>query len=118
MNVIFTCWPNIIMQFEDFQSKWAFKLLQRYRNTYRMFNDDVWGTAGVTIAGRLGAGRAQGRPMIDFPKMKIVVAGAGRKKLRNNVKENVESGIPNTRIQRRFETPPDSSCSKISTRLL
>jgi len=28
-------------QFEDFQSKWAFKLLQRYRNTYRMFNDDV-----------------------------------------------------------------------------
>ena len=29
------------MQFEDFQSKWAFKLLQRYRNTYRMFNDDV-----------------------------------------------------------------------------
>lgn len=29
------------MQFEDFQSKWAFKLLQRYRDTYRMFNDDV-----------------------------------------------------------------------------
>lgn len=29
------------MQFEDFQSKWAFKLLQRYRNEYRMFNDDV-----------------------------------------------------------------------------
>lgn len=29
------------VQFEDFQSKWAFKLLQRYRNTYRMFNDDV-----------------------------------------------------------------------------
>lgn len=36
------------------------------------------GTAGVAIAGLLGAVRAQGRPMIDFPKMKIVVAGAGR----------------------------------------
>ncbi|CAA6669727.1 unnamed protein product [Spirodela intermedia] len=77
MRAVFTRWPNVIVQFEDFQSKWAFKLLQRYRNTYRMFNDDVQGTAGVAIAGLLGAVRAQGRPMIDFPKQKIVVAGAG-----------------------------------------
>ncbi|KAK6940978.1 Malic enzyme, NAD-binding [Dillenia turbinata] len=109
MEAVFTRWPHVIVQFEDFQSKWAFKLLQRYRNTYRMFNDDVqtgtvaamepetvpwdWhgpfcskmdlflfrgmGTAGVAIAGLLGAVRAQGKPMIDFPKQKIVVAGAG-----------------------------------------
>lgn len=77
MEAVFTRWPHVIVQFEDFQSKWAFKLLQRYRNTYRMFNDDVQGTAGVAIAGLLGAVRAQGKPMIDFPKMKIVVAGAG-----------------------------------------
>ncbi|GAY57893.1 hypothetical protein CUMW_182970 [Citrus unshiu] len=73
MEAIFTRWPN----FEDFQSKWAFKLLQRYRYKYRMFNDDVQGTAGVAVAGLLGAVRAQGRSMIDFPKQKIVVAGAG-----------------------------------------
>lgn len=36
------------------------------------------GTAGVAVAGLLGAVRAQGRSMIDFPKQKIVVAGAGR----------------------------------------
>lgn len=77
MEAVFTRWPNVVVQFEDFQSKWAFKLLQRYRNSYRMFNDDVQGTAGVAIAGLLGAVRAQGKPMIDFPKMKIVVAGAG-----------------------------------------
>ncbi|KAL7203973.1 hypothetical protein ACSBR2_017103 [Camellia fascicularis] len=77
MESVFTRWPNVIVQFEDFQSKWAFKLLQRYRNRYRMFNDDVQGTAGVAIAGLLGAVRAQGKPMIDFPKQKIVVAGAG-----------------------------------------
>ncbi|ERN01033.1 NAD-dependent malic enzyme 62 kDa isoform, mitochondrial [Amborella trichopoda] len=77
MEAVFTRWPHAIVQFEDFQSKWAFKLLQRYRNSYRMFNDDVQGTAGVAIAGLLGAVRAQGRPMIDFPKQKIVVAGAG-----------------------------------------
>ncbi|KAF3562706.1 hypothetical protein DY000_02011870 [Brassica cretica] len=77
MEAVFTRWPHVIVQFEDFQSKWAFKLLQRYRSRYRMFNDDVQGTAGVAIAGLLGAVRAQGRPMLDFPKMKIVVAGAG-----------------------------------------
>ncbi|PWZ15576.1 NAD-dependent malic enzyme 1, mitochondrial [Zea mays] len=77
MEAVFTRWPNVIVQFEDFQSKWAFRLLQRYRKTYRMFNDDVQGTAGVAIAGLLGAVRAQGRPMIDFPKQRIVVAGAG-----------------------------------------
>ncbi|KAJ1694694.1 hypothetical protein LUZ63_011392 [Rhynchospora breviuscula] len=77
MEAVFTRWPNVIVQFEDFQTKWAFPLLQRYRNTYRMFNDDVQGTAGVAIAGLLGAVRAQGQPMLDFPKQKIVVAGAG-----------------------------------------
>ncbi|GAB4862015.1 hypothetical protein Ancab_037269 [Ancistrocladus abbreviatus] len=77
MEAVFTRWPHVIVQFEDFQSKWAFKLLQRYRDEYRMFNDDVQGTAGVAIAGLLGAVRAQGRAMIDFPKQKIVVAGAG-----------------------------------------
>ncbi|RZC94204.1 hypothetical protein C5167_021449 [Papaver somniferum] len=77
MEAVFTRWPHVIVQFEDFQTKWAFKLLQRYRNTYRMFNDDVQGTAGVAIAGLLGAVRAQGKPMTEFPKQKIVVAGAG-----------------------------------------
>jgi malate dehydrogenase (decarboxylating) len=77
MEAVFARWPNVIVQFEDFQSKWAFKLLQRYRNQYRMFNDDVQGTAGVAIAGLLGAVRAQGRPISDFAKQKIIVSGAG-----------------------------------------
>jgi len=77
MEAVFARWPKVIVQFEDFQSKWAFKLLQRYRNQYRMFNDDVQGTAGVAVAGLLGAVRAQGRPISDFAKQKIIVSGAG-----------------------------------------
>ncbi|KVH89260.1 Malic enzyme, N-terminal [Cynara cardunculus var. scolymus] len=41
MEALFNRWPHVIVQFEDFQRKWASKLLLRYRNTYRMFNDDV-----------------------------------------------------------------------------
>lgn len=40
------------------------------------------GTAGVALAGLLGAVRAQGRPLADFTKQKIVVVGAGRYAIR------------------------------------
>lgn len=36
------------------------------------------GTAGVALAGLLGTVRAQGLPLSDFAKQKIVVVGAGR----------------------------------------
>ncbi|KAF3445641.1 hypothetical protein FNV43_RR10817 [Rhamnella rubrinervis] len=39
---------------------------------------ELFRTAGLAIAEILGAVRAQERPMIDFPKQNIVVAGAGR----------------------------------------
>lgn len=38
----------------------------------------VQGTAGVALAGLLGAVRAQGLPLTDFANQKIVVVGAGR----------------------------------------
>uniref|UniRef100_A0A7C8ZII5 Malic enzyme n=1 Tax=Opuntia streptacantha TaxID=393608 RepID=A0A7C8ZII5_OPUST len=77
MEAVRTRWPKAVVQFEDFQMKWAFETLQRYRTRFCMFNDDVQGTAGVALAGLLGAVRAQGRPLTDFVKQKIVVVGAG-----------------------------------------
>ncbi|CAM8971923.1 unnamed protein product [Rhodiola kirilowii] len=77
MEAAYTRWPKAIVQFEDFQMKWAFETLSRYRSRFRMFNDDIQGTAGVALAGLLGAVRAQGRPLTDFVHQKIVVVGAG-----------------------------------------
>ncbi|WVZ59523.1 hypothetical protein U9M48_009649 [Paspalum notatum var. saurae] len=77
MEAVHARWPKAVVQFEDFQMKWAFETLQRYRNRFCMFNDDVQGTAGVALAGLLGAVRAQGRPLQDFTNQKIVVVGAG-----------------------------------------
>ncbi|KAJ4952757.1 hypothetical protein NE237_029589 [Protea cynaroides] len=77
MEAVHRRWPKAIVQFEDFQMKWAFETLQRYRHRFCMFNDDIQGTAGVALAGLLGAVRAQGRPLSDFVKQKIVVVGAG-----------------------------------------
>ncbi|XP_042049595.1 NAD-dependent malic enzyme 59 kDa isoform, mitochondrial-like [Salvia splendens] len=77
MEAVHARWPKAIVQFEDFQMKWAFETLERYRKRFCMFNDDVQGTAGVALAGLLGSVRAQGRPLTDFADQKIVVVGAG-----------------------------------------
>ncbi|KAK1394122.1 Malic enzyme [Heracleum sosnowskyi] len=77
MEAVHARWPKAIVQFEDFQMKWAFETLHRYRNKFCMFNDDIQGTAGVALAGLLGTVRAQGRPLTDFADQKIVVVGAG-----------------------------------------
>ncbi|XP_058223736.1 NAD-dependent malic enzyme 59 kDa isoform, mitochondrial isoform X1 [Rhododendron vialii] len=77
MEAVHTRWPKAIVQFEDFQMKWAFETLQRYRKRFCMFNDDIQGTAGVALAGLLGTVRTQGWPLADFANQKIVVVGAG-----------------------------------------
>ncbi|XP_031738326.1 NAD-dependent malic enzyme 59 kDa isoform, mitochondrial-like [Cucumis sativus] len=77
MEVVHTCWPKAIVQFEDFQMKWAFETLQCYRKRFCMFNDDIQGTAAVALVGLLGTVRAQGLPLSDFVNEKIVVVGAG-----------------------------------------
>nr|KAJ0206765.1 hypothetical protein LSAT_V11C500260070 [Lactuca sativa] len=77
MEALHARWPKAIVQFEDFQFKWAFETLERYRKKICMFNDDIQGTVGVALAGLLGTVRAQGRPLSDFANQKIVVVGAG-----------------------------------------
>lgn len=45
------CFPNCLIQFEDFQTNQAFAILDRMRNKYLCFNDDIQGTGGVVTAG-------------------------------------------------------------------
>jgi len=70
-------WPTALVQFEDFQSKYAIKLLQRYKKEYLMFNDDIQGTAATVLAGLYGAMKVQGQSPEHLKNQRIVVAGAG-----------------------------------------
>ena len=70
-------WPRALVQFEDFQSKHAVKLLARYKREYLMFNDDIQGTAATVLAGLYGAMKVKGLNSHDLKNQTIVVAGAG-----------------------------------------
>jgi len=70
-------WPRALIQFEDFQSKHAANLLNRYRHEYLMFNDDIQGTAATVLAGLYGAMKVQGLGPESLKDQRILVCGAG-----------------------------------------
>ncbi|MXS85018.1 NAD-dependent malic enzyme [Nitrosomonas sp. HPC101] len=66
--------PDALIQFEDFSSQNAFALLDRYAGQVRCFNDDIQGTAAVTLAGIYASCRITHK---SFADLKIMLLGTG-----------------------------------------
>jgi malate dehydrogenase (oxaloacetate-decarboxylating) len=67
-------WPHVMLQFEDFAQPNAMPLLQRYRDRICCFNDDIQGTAAVTVGTLLAACRSKG---VKLSQLKVAFVGAG-----------------------------------------
>ena len=67
-------WPNALIQFEDFAGTNANRLLDKYRDEVCCFNDDIQGTAAVTVGTLLAACKQKGELLSE---QTITFCGAG-----------------------------------------
>ena len=95
-------WPGCIIQWEDFKGPNALRILAHFRDRVPSFNDDVQGTAAVTLAGIYAAARKLGRDITD---LRVVLAGAGA------------AGIGITRLLRRALEHEGLSEAEIGSRI-
>src|SRR4029077_14334233 len=66
--------PKCCIHFEDWTGVDAIHLLERYRHEYCVYNDDVQGTAGITLAGMINAAKLKRTKLKDE---KYLFLGAG-----------------------------------------
>lgn len=75
MTSVRDVFPDAVVQFEDFGNANAFTLLRRFRETACCFNDDIQGTAGVTLAGLWSAVRLPGVQPLGSRNLLFLGAG-------------------------------------------
>ena len=66
--------PDVLLQWEDFATAHAQPILERYRDKLLTFNDDIQGTAAVTLGALHGASKVADRPL---SQQQVVMLGAG-----------------------------------------
>ena len=69
--------PKCCIHFEDWTGVDAVHLLQRYKDKYCVYNDDVQGTAGIVLAGMINAANIKGTKLSDENYLFLGAGSAG-----------------------------------------
>ncbi|KAK6734218.1 hypothetical protein RB195_017789 [Necator americanus] len=84
---------DTLIQFEDFGNLNAYRLLDKYKDKYCMFNDDIQGTAAVVVAGLLTTMRVTKKKMCEQKILFFGAGGANTGVAEMCIRQMVEEGI-------------------------
>lgn len=91
---------SIVIQYEDFKN--PFPSLERYRDTYTMFNDDIQGTGAVIQAGFINAVKLSGVDVKDHRAIFLGSGSAGVGVAKQLVQYFVAEGLSEDEARRKF----------------
>ena len=94
--------PNVLLQFEDFAVQHAHPLLEKYRDQLCTFNDDIQGTAAVTVGTLLAATKVSGKPLKDHNVVMFGAGSAGCGIAEQMVRAMVNDGLSDAEARARF----------------
>lgn len=95
-------YPDMFVQFEDFESEKAFNYLDRYKNKYKCFNDDIQGTGAVVLGGYIGAVNLSGVPLEEQRLVFMGAGSAGVGVAKQLVEYYTRRGLSETEARNRF----------------
>jgi len=95
-------WPDVLLQFEDFAQTHAGPLLERYRNELCAFNDDIQGTAAVTVGTLLAATKVAGKKLSEQTVVFLGAGSAGCGIAEQMIAAMVKQGLPQADARARF----------------
>ncbi|MFC6051743.1 NAD-dependent malic enzyme [Acinetobacter sp. Ac_877] len=94
-------WPKVLIQFEDFAQVNAMPLLTKYRDKVCCFNDDIQGTAAVSVGSLIAASRAAGKQLKDQMVTFLGAGSAGCGIAEQIVSQMVAEGLTDAQARKR-----------------
>jgi malate dehydrogenase (oxaloacetate-decarboxylating) len=94
--------PDVLLQWEDFAKPHARPLLDKYRDSLCTFNDDIQGTAAVTLGAIYKALKGTGKKVSDQQVVILGAGSAGTGVADYILQAMIAEGMEETKARRRF----------------